>query len=81
MDIINRCWYCGNDESVLKEQHCKKGFTHLYMPYYKYEDGEPCSHPYCQNHVKSFCEVCLRKSCRGVAYVDAYRIKERFYYE
>jgi hypothetical protein len=72
MQIINKCWWCGKDESVLEDSSCKNGFEHLYMPYYRYEDEESCLHPHCLNHAKTFCEVCLRKSGKGIAFVDAF---------
>lgn len=35
-----------------------------------YPDKIPCPHPGCQSHISHPCEYCLRKACKGEAFVQ-----------
>ncbi len=45
------------------------------IPYVEYEDGQPCKHPGCVNHITHACEYCHRTGAAGVGFVISYQLQ------
>jgi hypothetical protein len=69
MEIVSKCISCGKEEinTLNKKDNC----GHIFIKFYRYESGEPCSHNACRSHYTHPCEVCGRKLSFDVGYVMA----------
>jgi len=76
MKKVRVCLNCNKEEfydhiSNLVPSGCGENYEyeHSWSHFFLFEDGEPCKHPFCERHIKSFCEGCGRVGAKGSIYI------------